>query len=79
MSEPSPASFLDLIDIQFWITTIKYGMRKKGRGQERGRGINYSDVNHKRVDKGNMTTDAIVLSVNNKLLSTELFVLITFN
>ena len=61
MSEPSPASFLDLIDIQFWITTIKYGTRKTGRGRERGKGINDSDVSHKRVDEGNITNDVIVV------------------
>ena len=42
-------------------TTIKCGVRKTGRGRERGRFINNSDVNDKRVDEGNMTNDVIVV------------------
>ena len=36
MSEPARASFLDLIDIRFWITTIKHGMKKQGEEEREG-------------------------------------------
>ena len=44
--------------------------RKREREKERERTIHNSDVNDKKVDKGNMIND-VIHSVNNKLLNKQ--------